>query len=64
MVDGVDALKEFEVAVRVQKRISVSIEMYWPSRSTPTRQGGHVVGVDPSLNSPALNVRLHSSHST
>ena len=42
----------------------MSIEMVWPSRSTPTRHGGQVVGVVPSLNLPALNVRWHSSHST
>src|SRR4051794_21703149 len=40
------------------------MEMDWPSGSTPTRHDGQVVGVDPSLNLPALNVRLHSSHST
>src|SRR3954453_15975593 len=45
-------------------RDSVSIEIVWPSGSTPTRQVGHVGGVVPSLKCPALNTRSHLSHVT
>src|SRR5205814_7304552 len=36
----------------------------WPAGSTPTRHGGHAVGVVPSLNVPALNKFWHWSHTT
>src|SRR5262249_7252036 len=46
------------------RRDSVSIEIVWPSGSTPTRHVGQVVGVEPSLKWPALNTRSHLSHVT